>query len=457
MTFAPCELQAAGKHAPLPIPLDRYADTDAMRALLQSQLPGFADGGLRIDALEVHSARRNTSRERNPCPMTLCYQLQVSDTRQGRSGTQMLLAQVFRPGLAAAAFAQHDGRRLTAPAFGEPLVHLPALNLLLWALPNDPGLPQLAVLLDPERAARCLPQACAGTKARDLRVELLRYAPQHRATLRYTFAAADGGAGRTLYAKTFFDERAQDIHARFGHFWRLAQRDADAPLVAEPLGHDATTRTAWQAPAVGVPLLQSLASQDGPRLMGRVAHALALLHAAPLAPSSTTAPRSVAHWLAETRRRQNKIGRVDPALATRAARIADTIAAHAVHPATRALSLIHGDCHPDQFWVHEGRVVLFDFDEFTLGDPMEDLAGFLLKLGQAGAPAVLASALVTHYAAAAPERFDARCLAWHLAIQSLLQVSRAFIYQRPGWATEVERRLTATEASVAALCNTSPS
>lgn len=428
-----------------PIDLDLYTDTAAMRVLLQQQLPGFAEGRLRIDALEVHSARRNTSMARNPSPMTLCYALQVSDARAPRTGAQLLLAQVYRPGLAAAAYEQHRQRRhLVAPAFGEPLVHLPALHLLLWALPNDPGLPQLATLLDPARAAAALPAPLHGA-AGALQIELLRYAPLRRATLRCTLGA------RTLYAKTFFDGRARDIDARFDWFWRLAQSDADAPLVAEPLGFDAGTSTVWQAQAPGVPLQHPLASPHGATLLGRAASALARLHGAPLAPSAATVPRSAAHWLAEVRRRQDKIARIDPTLAARAQRLAGTIQQHAAHAATRSLSLIHGDCHPDQFWVHDGRIVLFDFDEFALGDPMEDLAEFELKLEQAGAAPALVSAFIDSYAAAAPHRFDAPSLAWHLAIQSLLQVSRAFIYQQPGWRGEVERRLAAAEARAGAL------
>lgn len=428
-----------------PIDLDLYTDTAAMRMLLQQQLPGFAEGRLHIDALEVHSARRNTSIARNPSPMTLCYLLQVSATHPARSGSQMLLAQVYRPGLAAAAYEQHRQRNhLVAPVFGEALVHLPALNLLLWALPNDPGLPQLSTLLDPACAAQALPARLRGADAA-LPLELLRYAPLRRATLRGTLS------GRTLYAKTFYDGRARDIHAHFDWFWQLAQRDGNAPLVAEPLGFDAGTRTVWQAQAVGVPLQQTLASPEAPDLLGRVAEALARLHGAPLAPSAAAVPRSATHWLAEARRRQNKIARTDPALAERAQRVAGAIEQHAAHAAARPLSLIHGDCHPDQFWVHDGRIVLFDFDEFTLGDPMEDVAAFVLKLEQAGAAPALAPAFIGGYAAAAPQRFDAQALAWHLAIQSLLQTSRAFIYQQPGWQGELKRRLCAAEARAKAL------
>ena len=435
-----------------PVDLDLYTDAAAMGALLQQQLPGFADGRLRIDALEVHSVRRNASLHRNPSPMTLCYDLQVSDSAHGRSGSQRLVAQVFRPGLAAAAYKLQDRSALVPPRFGQALVHLPASNLLLWALPNDPGLPQLPLLLDPLRAVEALPASVRTAAASGgLRVELLRYTPQRRATVRCSFVEGPQQSERVLFGKAFFDQRASDIDARFRWFWQQSQRDTRAPLVAEPLGHDAATRTVWQASAAGQPLAPRLVTDEGATWMGRVAHALALLHAAPLAHTTTTAPRSVAHWLPEVRRRQNKITRADAALAERVRRVADAIEAHAAHPATRPLSLIHGDCHPEQFWVHGDRVVLFDFDEFTLGDPMEDIAEFVLKLEQAGAAPSLATILIERYAVAAPERFDARCLSWHLAIQSLLQVSRAFIYQQPGWADELERRLSAAEARAEAL------
>ncbi|MDH3459635.1 MAG: aminoglycoside phosphotransferase family protein [Burkholderiaceae bacterium] len=438
--------------------LDTYTDAAVMRQLLQTHLPRFASGRLRIDTLSVRKVRRKTSRRRNPCPITLCYELQVSDLACGYTGTQMLYAKVFRAGLGWPAYQAQNRSRLTPPAFGEALVYLPDLNMLVWALPNDPDLPQLATLLDPAQVVSVLPWvalrasmglACAKVSA--VHPELLRYQPQCHATLRYTLTRVDGTEPCVVYAKTFFDSRAQDIHHRFEYFWQFVH--ADAPLVAQPLGYCDTTQTIWQAPAMGTPLLHALNPDNAKVLVGRVARALALLHDAPLSPSASAMPRSAAHWVAEARRRQKKITRVGPAMAARVARVADAIAGHAELQATRPLSLIHGDFHPEQIWIHQGRTVLFALDEFTLGDPMEDLAEFVLKFEQSGAAAELISALVEHYAAYAPNRFDQRSLNWHLTVQSLLEASRAFIFQQPGWANELNRRLTYSEAR-AELLNT---
>jgi hypothetical protein len=67
--------------------------------------------------------------------------------------------------------------------------------------------------------------------------------------------------------------------------------------------------------------------------------------------------------------------------------------------------------------VHDGRIVLFDFDEFALGDPMEDLAAFVTRAAGGRAPArggalVLRATRRRRRSASAAAR-----LHWHLAVQ----------------------------------------
>ena len=440
--------------------LERCTDPGAMRGLLQRHLPGFDTGALRIDSVAVSKVRRNTSLHRNPCRMTLCYELGVVDTATGRSGTQLLYAKVFRAGLSEACAAPLDRHALARPRFGPGAAHVPALDMVIWALPNDPVLSQLPVLLG-DGVVDVAPWAALGM-ARDsvagCRTELLRYEPEQRATLRFTIDPGGGGASRVVYAKTFRDGRARDLFERFDHFARQAQVDAGAPLVARPLGHSEATRTLWQEAASGTPWLAWVAAHAGSAaalpMIRAAAGALALLHEAPLAPSAQTLARTAAHWVGESRRRQNKISRAAPHLSARVARVADAIGARAERQTARRPSLIHGDFHPDQLWVHEGRIVLFDFDEFALGDPMEDLAEFVIKLEQAGAHTGIAASFIEAYAGCAPQRFDRTRLAWHLTVQSLLQASRAFVYQRPGWEGELDGRLAACEARAAMLAET---
>jgi aminoglycoside phosphotransferase (APT) family kinase protein len=410
--------------------IDTCLQPEAVRVLLQQALPGFADGRLMIVQLRIVKARRNASIQRNPIRLTLCYELKVCDTATGGTGTQQFYAKVYRNGASAQA------------AQGTTALHLPQLDMLMWAWPADPGLAQLPALLDPYQTVGWWGEPAQA-------VDVIRYEPEQRATLRYALHPGRPGP-QALFAKTFCDERGALIHLRFEYFWALAQQDEAAPRVAQPLGWHPDTRTVWQAQAQGTPLRQALTSAPNAGLPGRLAHALATLHGAPLALAGPIAHDST-YWLTEIRRRHKKISRVAPELAERAARIAEALEEAAARLLPYAPTLIHGDCHPEQMWLDGDRVVLFDFDEFALGDPMEDIAAFVTRLGPTGAESALALHLRAAYAQLAPEHFDPHRLQWHLAVQQLLQASRAFIFQVSDWRDELERRFARAEALVAPM------
>jgi Ser/Thr protein kinase RdoA (MazF antagonist) len=396
--------------------LDTCLDAAAMRELLPAWLPGSPA----IERVQIGKVRRSASRRRHPHPLTMVYELTLHDGSASR-----YYAKVFR-----------DGASRQAPGAGNALA-VPPLDMLLWPWPADPGLPQLAELLDARRALAWHDDAPAA-------VELLGWEPEQRAMLRYTQGAND------LYAKTFCDERGARIHARFEHFWALALRDEHAPAVARPLAWHPRTRTVWQARAPGEPLAAVLGAPLPRALPGRLARAMATLHAARL---QADAVHDTAHWLVEVRRRQRKISRALPALGGRVERVAEAIERAAALLPQPTTGLIHGDFHAGQVGVDPtggGRIVFHDFDEFALGDPMEDLAAFVTRLPASGAAAEFGARLIAAYAQQAPERFGRRRLQWHLAVQMLLQAGRAFVFQVEGWRDELERRLARAEA----LCAT---
>lgn len=405
--------------------IETCLEPEAMRTLLQQALPQFTGRCVTIDKLRVVSARRNASRRRNPNPLSLQYEVDVHDPATGNPDKLRFYGKVYRDGASAAAVCE----RAT--------LHVPQLDMVLWRWPADPGLPQLETLLDPGQACRFW-----GDPARDVRV--LRYEPEKRATLCYRGDARHGTSGR-LYAKTFGDCTGETLQRRFAHFWHQAEYDPVAPAVGQPLGYCPATRTFWQAPAPGQPLQQVLASAAAAGLPAQLAQAIAAVHRAPVELAGP-ALHDKAHWLTETRRRHKKISRAVPEMAGRAARVAQVIEqVAAVLPPLPQVTL-HGDFHPDQAW-HDGtRVVLFDFDEFALGDPMEDLAAFLARLGALAADATFVSQFVAAYARLVPEHYCPLRLQWHRTVQQLLQASRAFAMQVPDWRQALERRLAYAEA-----------
>lgn len=391
-------------------PIDTCLDPAAMRDMLGAWLPGV----LPIADVRIVQARRSASKQRHPHPLTAVYELVLRDGR-----TQRWYAKTWRDGASLAALP------------GSGAVPVPPLDMLLWPWPADPGLPQLRELLD-------APRALAWRGAGPAEVAVLCWEPEQRATLRYT------RCGEVLYAKTFADDRGASIHERFDHFWRLAQQDPAAPVVAEPLRWHAATRSSWQARAPGVPLTDLIANGESGDVPERLARALAVLHGQHL--TGIEARHDAAHWVSEAWRRARKLGRALPLLADRAARVADAIERRAAVLPAHEPGLIHGDFHAGQVGVAPsaaGRVVFHDFDEFALGDPMEDLAAFVTRL-PAGLD--LGAALTAAYANCAAPHYCPDRLQWHRAVQTLLQAGRAFVFQLPGWEAQAERRLARAEA-----------
>lgn len=418
----------------------------ALRAVLQAGLPGFADGRRRIVSLQVERLRRSSSRRRHPHPLTLTMALEVEDRAASRRGVQHLYGKTWRAGAGAQAWAALDHASLAPAAFADPVAHLPAHDLLVWAWPNDPGLPQLPALADAARLWRQLPAAArAGAECVD-HVQAVRWEPEQRATLRATLQA---DTPRVLWGKTFATARAPALQARFAAAQHAAQHQAGAARVADTLGIDATGHTLWQADAG----CQPLATQASPPCFAAAGRALASLHALPV--SAAMAIRDVhdpAACLADARQRAHKIARVQPALAARAAALVDTLARRAATLPPPSMTLLHGDCHVDQFGWDEatGQVVIFDFDEFALGDPMQDLAAFVTRwpANGSGTPSAAACrhALLRAYAEAAPGWWQPAWLQWQRALQALLQATRAFVFQVPGWADALAVRLCEAEA-----------
>ena len=62
-----------------------------------------------------------------------------------------------------------------------------------------------------------------------------------------------------------------------------------------------------------------------------------------------------------------------------------------------------------------------------------------------GGSAQLAELWLSAYARVAPQHFCRQRLRWHMAVQQLLQASRAFVFQVADWRGEVGRRLLRAE------------
>ena len=377
--------------------LDLYTDAAVMRTALA---PYAAADRVQV----LHATRRAPRRDpaSRACRIAVCYRMQ-SDGRPD----EIVYGKVYPREVSTDLISHSED----APTW------LHEIDMLLWRFPRDPGLPQLGALVDD-------------------RTELVRYRPEERATLRR--------GGR--YAKTFHGTEGAELHRRFSCF-RLSSESFD---VAAPIGYDAATRTFWQHGVEAAALADMVTTENCGEWMARVARALATVHA--------TEPRfgplrSNAALAAAAARRGAKIGRCMPWLAKQGERIAAAIAAHAPALADAPSAQLHGDFHMDQLRVRSERLVLFDLDELAIGDPLEDLASFVVKcpLRDARLARQACAALIEAYARSRPDAFDAARLSWHLSVQWLHKASRAYVWQRPGWRAAAEEALAQAEQTRSVL------
>jgi len=313
----------------------------------------------------------------------------------------------------------------------EPGVVAPGLRVS--AFPHDADLPSLPQLMNPAVVGPLL-----GGSSRS-RVDLLRYRPGKRATVRVRF---DGT--RSLVAKAYHKpEKAAAVAEE-------SVALADAVAGARVLGFAPTEahldELGWvvQRPVGGRPLdalvhnprLSPADAEGGVRLAAR---ALAELHASD---PTLHRQRSVAKELKRFGTRSAGIatvnatvGELGAGLAQRLIDLDDRLPAAHVGP-------VHGDCKPSQFLLAGPRVHLLDLDHCGISDQAADVGTFMATLRQfavrhrlAGRPEaltrrlpVLAEDFLASYLDALGDDSDHRRarIRWHEAVALERKALRSF-------------------------------
>jgi len=428
-------------------------DAGRMKDVFQAGLPGFASGGLLIsDCRIVHTRYRTSRAERHEGKpfLSVCYSLDVRDVARARRGTQIVHGKAYRTTQTRRRFAEAKARHRFEPAFGEAVAHLADLDLVVWAFPNDPKLLHLPEVIDPRAVKRHLPydRLPAGLDAAEhiyeVDVEVVRYKPEVRCITRYRLAGAEGRTF-TLYGKTFKHERAREIARRIESMCRRSADDPDGFIVPQPLGYDDSVKTVWQTGLSGTPLIDVVRGGEYGDFIERAARGLASLHRIdPGGLSRITLGDRLAPVLAAAA----ELAEAFPRLRARLEALAFRLENEAPRLSPGRDGLVHGDFLLKQLVVHDGRLGVFDFDNFTLGDPAQDLANFLVDLHYQGFPAGLVSSMTTAfldgYRSHTEGGMPADRLRWHAGVQVL---SDAYYFHKrrhlaPDFEVELEHILT---------------
>lgn len=301
-------------------------------------------------------------------------------------------------------------------------------RVAMWRWPRDPALPGLAAALDVRRVTELLADVGFATSTPRFRVRA--YRPGRRAVVEVTT-----GTGR-LFLKVVRPSRAAGIHERHrllaAHLpvpQSLGWSDAGILVLLALPGR--TLRELVRGPA-RFPLPEPGAVVA---VLDRLPEELAEGH--PVA-----APITRIHHYAAV------LGATLPAVADRAAELADRIAAVDLEPPATAPA--HGDFYESQLLVDGGRVVgLLDVDTAGAGSRADDLANLcghlsVLTTLPGGAPRAqqYGGRVLRHV----EPRIGRRSLRTRIAASILGLATGPFRVLEPGWPAATERRLDLADA-----------
>src|SRR5262249_32279558 len=148
-------------------------------------------------------------------------------------------------------------------------------------------------------------------------------------------------------------------------------------IIAGALGYAASVRTVWQSALAGRPLLPVIRRGGCDDVLEAAGTALAILHETHAVGTLRVGiDEQLAEMHAQIRALVEALPDVASTLGPIAARLRD--GAHRLTPGPA--SLVHGDFIAKNLEMREGRLVICDFDDFVVGDPVQDAARFLVDL-----------------------------------------------------------------------------
>lgn len=395
-----------------------FTDARTMRYLLADPVRALWCAPVRIAACELaHTWRKTYAKATSWHRSTLrvCYRLRLESER----------------GRAFSAWVHGTARLAPATSDIEPggrvaTIRCGAAEVALRRFPDDAALPQLPRLLDPARLAADLVAAgvAPGASIAPDGIEVFRYRPGERCALRVTLSGDRGHAPVRLFGKTFADDRGEHVFRRLRELARLRVLGGSGPIVANPLGYDAATRTLWQPWIDGTDGGRTDAGRELTDDLALVIRSLADLHRTRVRTDSDGGRLVL---LAETSKRARKLAAACPATAGMLAETIERCGAALTHLPPARFDPIHGDVHLDQFLLRHGAAVMVDLDELQRGEAAQDLAALLvdIRLRAIGAASDWHRAVITAYGCARGP-VSTILLSWYLALQCVQKAYRLY-------------------------------
>ena len=418
----------------------KFADPAVMKAVLTERLPMLCSGDWAITSCRVQHVRYSPKKKPENERLAACYHLGVRGSNSQRERTVILYCKAFRGGRSQKEIDALTQSNAGAQAFHSMPLHFRDLDLLLWVFPEDPAIPHLPEVSDPERVMAHLPYSSLPKgldgpgDVRSVEVQIINYRPELRCTTRYDlhWGAADQPQSLTIFGKTFRSGEGHDIYARSEYLWTRFSGVEDDVIFAQPLGYTSAVQTLWQLGVEGAPLCCVIGEDNCDSYLRTVAKGLAMIHHSDLAglPKWT-----LDEHLTEVDKKIEKLRRAMPSLVEELDLLAQRIQLDAPNPSDIPLRPMYWDFHVDQLLAQDGKVAFFDFDELAIGDPLQDIANFIVDLHFRDVRPFLArrmaKSLYDSYRSQVKWEVPINRIRWHARVQFINKAYRAYISQPP--------------------------
>ncbi|HRW05349.1 MAG TPA: aminoglycoside phosphotransferase family protein [Caldilineaceae bacterium] len=394
---------------------------------------------------EVHTCEVVRVKYRAGEKCVISYRLQIQKRRSNRLIEQWLSARLFPTGTAASRYHKALREPLTPPPFGDAVMFLPKLDMVIWAFPNDRkigGLPALLAAaahetdqLDALVAGRW--GATTIIVAHDYR--LIHYVPEHTCTVREQLLLADTTTGQTwpatLFAKAYYNEEGAETFRLMQQLWQRAACRQGHLRIAQPIAYCAVDQVLWQEGLPGHTLLTyALGTPAFDELLAEAAQAVAWLHTADLPCQRQSAQQE---WVNLIDQRKQLVIQSRPHLAGAVDTLAVALRCLTPSISGAPMATLHGDLHLQNFLVDDDaaagkRVALIDLDNLCTGMPWQDLGSFCAGLYYRGLVDHVPQSLIHRsidgflqsYATSVPWPLDRGAINWYTAAALLHE--RAF-------------------------------
>ncbi len=439
---------------------DRFTDPSQIKTLFQAKLPLFSEDVLRIKSCEIGHTWYKTYQKQSSYArsfLAICYHLRVTNLLSKKSGEQILYAKTYLENRSRDEFEKVRNNGFVSPHFGEAIAHLPKLDMIVWAFPNDPVLLHLPQCVNPEEVSKYFPYENLPSglnRTEDIRkidTEVIHYRPEIRCTTRYTLKWGKTSEPKEmlLFGKTFNDDQGGVLYERSLAFCQESRRDRDSFLVAQALGYNKAIKTLWQVGLKGKALVDLMDETNYVPLLQSVAKGLASFHQ-----SRLTSPVRVSKFdqIIEIKKKIAKLIHAFPQFNLTLKSIEQGLEKDGKQLPTISDKIIHADFSVQQLLVCGNKVACFDFDEFAMGDPIQDIANFIVdchfrSFKQSIIPSMI-SVFVQAYEKKVGFKISMDRLNWYIQMLFLTKAYRFYLQQRPQMENEIKKIISLAQKDI---------